>query len=46
VKGFSLHGGGAVRVDQRQTLERLCRYIIRPVTALARRLEELFDTKI
>lgn len=28
--GFSLHAGVAARVDQRQKLERLCRYISRP----------------
>lgn len=28
--GFSLHAGVATRADQRQRLERLCRYISRP----------------
>ena len=30
VAGFSLHGGVAARADERQKLERLCRYIARP----------------
>ena len=30
VAGFSLHAGVAARTDQRQKLERLCRYISRP----------------
>jgi ribosomal protein S27E len=30
VSGFSLHAGVAARADQRQKLERLCRYISRP----------------
>ena len=30
VAGFSLHAGVAARADQRQKLERLCRYINRP----------------
>jgi hypothetical protein len=30
VAGFSLHAGVAARADQRQELERLCRYISRP----------------
>jgi hypothetical protein len=30
VAGFSLHAGVAARADQRQKLERLCRYISRP----------------
>jgi hypothetical protein len=30
VAGFSLHAGVAARADQRQRLERLCRYISRP----------------
>jgi hypothetical protein len=30
VYGFSLHAGVAARADQRQKLERLCRYISRP----------------
>ena len=31
--GFSLHAGVAARVDQRQKLKRLCRYISRPAIA-------------
>jgi hypothetical protein len=30
VAGFSLHAGVSARADQRQKLERLCRYISRP----------------
>jgi hypothetical protein len=30
VAGFSLHAGVAARADERQKLERLCRYISRP----------------
>ncbi len=30
VVGFSLHAGVAARTDERQKLERLCRYITRP----------------
>jgi len=30
VAGLSLHAGVAARADQRQKLERLCRYISRP----------------
>ena len=33
VAGFSLHAGVAARADQRQKLERLCRYISRPTIA-------------
>lgn len=33
VAGFSLHAGGATRTDQRDKLERLCRYISRPAVA-------------
>ena len=33
VAGFSLHTGVAARADQRQKLERLCRYISRPAIA-------------
>jgi len=33
VTGFSLHAGVAARADQRQKLERLCRYISRPAVA-------------
>jgi hypothetical protein len=33
VAGFSLHAGVATRADQRQKLERLCRYISRPAIA-------------
>ena len=33
VAGFSLHAGVAARADQRQKLERLCRYISRPAIA-------------
>ena len=33
VAGFPLHAGVAVRADQRQKLERLCRYISRPAIA-------------
>jgi hypothetical protein len=32
VAGFSLHAGVAARANQRQKLERLCRYISRPAT--------------
>jgi hypothetical protein len=31
--GFSLHAGVAARADERQKLERLCRYISRPAIA-------------
>jgi hypothetical protein len=37
VAGFSLHAGVAARADQRQKLERLCRYISRPAIAEQRR---------
>jgi hypothetical protein len=30
VGGFSLHAGAVARADQRNELERLCRYISRP----------------
>lgn len=33
VAGFSLPAGVAARADQRQKLERLCRYISRPAIA-------------
>jgi hypothetical protein len=33
VSGFSLHAGVSARADQRQKLERLCRYISRPAIA-------------
>jgi hypothetical protein len=33
VAGFSLHAGVAARADDRKKLERLCRYISRPVVA-------------
>ena len=33
VAGFSLHAGVAARANQRQKLERLCRYISRPAIA-------------
>jgi hypothetical protein len=33
VAGFSLHAGVAARVDQRDKLERLCRYICRPAVS-------------
>ncbi len=33
VNGFSLHAGVAARVDQRDKLERLCRYISRPAVS-------------
>jgi hypothetical protein len=36
VAGFSLHPGVAGRADQRQKLERLCRYISRPAIAETR----------
>lgn len=36
VAGFSLHAGVAARTDQRQKLERLCRYISRPAVAKQR----------
>jgi len=36
VAGFSLHAGVAARADQRQKLERLCRYISRPAISEAR----------
>ena len=36
VGGFSLHAGVAVRANDRQTLERLCRYITRPALATGR----------
>ena len=31
--GFSLHAGVSARADQRQKLERLCRYISRPAVS-------------
>ena len=31
--GFCLHAGVAARADQRDKIERLCRYIARPVIA-------------
>ena len=34
--GFSLHAGVAARADQRNKLERLCRYISRPAVSEAR----------
>jgi Putative transposase len=34
--GFSLHAGVAAAMDQRGTLERLCRYIARPAVAIER----------
>ena len=37
VAGFSLHAGVAARAEQRQKLERLCRYISRPAIAEQRR---------
>jgi hypothetical protein len=33
VAGFSLHAGVAARTDERQKLERLCRYISRPAVS-------------
>ncbi len=33
VAGFSLHAGVAARADERQKLERLCRYVSRPAIA-------------
>lgn len=33
VSGFSLHAGVAARADQRDKLERLCRYICRPAVS-------------
>jgi ribosomal protein S27E len=36
VAGFSLHAGVAARADQRQKLERLCRYISRPAGHLGK----------
>jgi hypothetical protein len=33
VAGFSLHAGVAARADERQKLERLCRYIARPAVS-------------
>ncbi len=36
VAGFSLHAGVAARADERHKLERLCRYISRPASALPR----------
>ena len=33
VAGFSLHAGVAAKADQREKLERLCRYISRPAVA-------------
>lgn len=33
VAGFSLHAGVAARADERQKLERLCRYISRPAVS-------------
>lgn len=36
VAGFSLHGGVAALADQRQKLERLCRYISRPAISAKR----------
>lgn len=34
--GFSLHAGIAAEAEQRQKLERLCRYIARPAVAIER----------
>jgi hypothetical protein len=36
VGGFSLHAGVAARADERDKLERLCRYISRPAVSQAR----------
>ena len=36
VSGFSLHAGVAARTDERDKLERLCRYITRPAGVLIR----------
>jgi len=36
VGGFSLHAGVAARADEREKLERLCRYISRPAVSEAR----------
>jgi hypothetical protein len=36
VGGFSVHAGVAARADQREKLERLCRYISRPAVSEAR----------
>jgi hypothetical protein len=36
VAGFSLHAGVAAKADQREKLERLCRYITRPAIAKKR----------
>jgi hypothetical protein len=36
VGGFSLHAGVAARADERNKLERLCRYISRPAVSEAR----------
>jgi len=33
VAGFSLHAGVAVKANQRDNLERLCRYVTRPAIA-------------
>ena len=38
VAGFSLHAGVAARADERQKLERLCRYIARPAVSEKRLL--------
>jgi hypothetical protein len=34
--GFSLHAGVAAQAQQRDTLERLCRYVSRPAVAIER----------
>jgi hypothetical protein len=36
VSGFSLHAGVAAEAEQREKLERLCRYISRPAVAIER----------
>jgi len=36
VAGFSLHAGDAARADERDKLERLCRYITRPAISMKR----------
>jgi hypothetical protein len=36
VAGFSLHAGVVAAFDQRNKLERLCRYITRPPVAIER----------
>jgi hypothetical protein len=45
VDGFSLHAGVAVHANDRQGLERLCRYVARPPFALER-LEGLGDGRL